>query len=134
MTISNSTFTNNSIKFNSTEPILLNASINSNIVFVNCIVSRNTGYISIIDVTDQSSLCLINFSINFNKIFNENITLKRHSIVRINESFVSAVNCTFAQNQLVSPSDGGVVLKIYAFSRSDLHLEGIFKKKTKVHL
>ena len=129
MTISNSTFTNNSIKFNSTEPILLNASINSNIVFVNCTVTGNTGYISIIDVTDQSSLCLINSSINCNKIFNENISLKRHSIVRINESFVSAVNCTFTQNQLVSPSDEGAVLKIYAFSRSDLHLEGcIFKK------
>ena len=41
--ISDSTFTNNSMKINSTKPTLLNASINSSISFVNCILSGNTG-------------------------------------------------------------------------------------------
>ena len=50
MTIFNSVFTKNSIKFNSTKPTLLKASGNSSIIFVNSNVSRNTGYKNIIQV------------------------------------------------------------------------------------
>ena len=129
VTITNSTFTNNSIKFNSTEATLVNTSMHSNIVFVNCSVSGNTGYVGIITVTDHSSLRLINSDISYNRIFNESLSADNPNhaddrwIVRINESFVSIVNCTFSHNQFVSPNNGGSVVVISFFSRRDLYFE-----------
>ena len=108
LTISNSTFTNNNIKFNSTEPTLLKASSQSEIIFDNCTISGNTGYVNIIQVTDQSSLHLTNCEINYNRIFNYSIF--RHAIVNITKSFVSAINCVFAHNELIPPTNGGAVM------------------------
>ena len=110
VTISNSTFTNNSIKFNSTEPTLLKAWSHSDITFDNCTILGNTGYVSIIQVTDHSSLHLTNCEISYNRIFNES-TL-RHCIVNITKSFVSAVNCVFAHNELIPPTNEGSVMLI----------------------
>ena len=69
--ISDSTFTNNSIKIKSIKPTLLNAFVNSSISIVNCIVSENTGYVSIIQVTNSSSLNLTSSYISYNKIISE---------------------------------------------------------------
>ena len=112
--ISDSTFTNNSIQFNSARPTLLTASINSNISFVNCTLSGNTGYVSIIQVTKLSSLNLINSVISYNKILNGST---QRTIFFANETCFSAVNCTFIHNQLVSPKSGGAVVKITYFPR-----------------
>ena len=116
VTIINSTFTNNSIEFNSTQPTLLNASIHSHIALHNCLVSGNRGYVSIIQVTNQSFIHLINSEISYNRISNENN--HKRSIFNFEHSFVSAINCTFTHNQLVSPTntnDG--VLSIIFISR-----------------
>ena len=110
LTISSSTFTNNSIKFNATEPTLLNASSHSDITFDNCTISGNTGYLDIIQVTDQSFLRLTNSEISYNRMFNNSVF--RHSIVHIMESFVSAINCVFAHNELVSPTNKGAIMWI----------------------
>ena len=114
LVMSNSTFTNNIVTFNSTKPTLLNASTNSNISFVNCILSGNIGYVSIVQVTNSSSLNLINSDISYNKIFNES---SQRSIFIINESFVSVANCTITHNELVTPKNGGAVFWITFFSR-----------------
>ena len=113
VTIINSTFTNNSIEFNSTQPTLLNASIHSHITLHNCLVSGNRGYVSIIQVTNQSSIHLINSVISYNRISNE--SRHKYSIVNFEDSFVSAVNCTFTHNQLVSPANSAVVSIIFIF-------------------
>ena len=133
ITISDSIFANNSIKFNSTEPTLLNASINSNITFVNCIVSGNTGYASIIQVINQSFLRLIDSDFSYNKIFNESMDPKRaeeRSIVRINDSSISVVSSNFTHNELVSPEVGGSVMFISYYSKIE-YLEGCFFAKNK---
>ena len=133
ITISDSIFANNSIKFNSTEPTLLNASFNSNITFVNCIVSGNTGYASIIQVINQSFLRLIDSDISYNKIFNESMDPKRaeeRSIVRINDSSVSVVSSNFTHNELVSPEIGGSVMFISYYSKIE-YLEGCFFAKNR---
>ena len=112
--ISDSTFINNSIQFNSAKPTVLNASINSNISFVNCILSGNTGYVSILQVTKSSSLNLINSDISYNKILNEGLY---RAILLINETFFSAVNCTFTYNKFVSMRNAGAVVTIRYFSK-----------------
>ena len=121
ITISDSIFANNSIKFNSTEPTLLDASINSNITFVNCIVSGNTGYASIIQVSNQSFLRLIDSDFSYNKIFNESMDPKRaeeRSIVRINDSSISVVSSNFTHNELVSPENERSVVFISYYSKT----------------
>ena len=112
--ISDSTFINNSIQFNSTRSTLLNASVNSNISFVNCILSGNTGYVSIIQVTKSSSLNLINSDISYNKIFNEGLY---RMVLLISETFFSAVNCTFTYNKFASTRNAGAVVIIRYFSK-----------------
>ena len=130
ITISDSIFANNSMKLNSTQPTLLNASTNSSIELVNCIVSGNTGHVSIIQVTNQSSLRLINSDISYNKIFNESLDpkyTKERSIVRINDSSVLVVSSNFTHNELVSPTNGGSVMFISCFSKIHVeYLEGCF--------
>ena len=111
VTIINSTFTNNIIEFNSTQPTLLNASIHSHITLHNCLVSGNRGYVSIIQVTNQSFIHLINSVISYNRISNE--SRHKYSIVNFEDSFVSAVNCTFTHNQLVSSTNSAVVSIIF---------------------
>ena len=131
ITISNSTFANNSIKFNSTEPTLLDASINSNITFVNCIMSGNTGYTSIIQVSNQSFFHLINSDCYYNKIFNESLkNADNRSIVHIDSSSVSVVSSNFTHNELVSPRNGGSVVFISGFSKIHVeYFEGCFFAK-----
>ena len=111
VTIINSTFTNNSIEFNSTQPTLLNASVHSHITFHNCLVSANRGYVSIIQVSNQSFIHLINSEISYNIISNQ--SRDKYSIVNFENSFVSAVNCSFTHNQLVSPANSAVVSIIF---------------------
>ena len=121
MVIFNSTFTNNSIKFNATEPTFLNASGNSSIYFVDCIVSENIGYKNIIEVKNQNLISLINSSLSYNIIFNESFDPNERSIVRVNEGFVSIINCGFAHNQLDSAKNGGAV--VYITSSFTINLE-----------
>ena len=113
MTISNSTFTNNSIKFNSTDPTLLNASGHSEITFNNCTVLGNTGYVSIIQVTIQGFLRLTNSEISYNRIFKDSIF--SNYILNIKECFVAAVSCIFAHNEL-SSTNGWAMMSISSTS------------------
>ena len=96
----------------------MNAFINSNISFVNCILSGNTGYVGIIQVTNSSSLSLINSDISYNKLFNES---RNRAIFLIKGTLISVVNCTIAHNQLVSPESDGAVMWITYFS--NIYLE-----------
>ena len=84
ITIINSTFTNNSITLNSTQPTLLNASIHSHITFHNCLILGNTGYVSIIQVTNRSFVHLITSEVSYNRISNE--SNHKHSILNFEES------------------------------------------------
>ena len=119
--ISNSSFSNNSIKFNSTKTTLLNAFANSSISFVNCILSGNTGYISIIQVANSSSLNLTNSYISYNKIIEIIDDPKYRGIFFMNDSCISAINCIFTHNQLVSPKSGGAV--VFITHLSSMYLE-----------